>query len=146
MPELLRPELCGLYAITPEGLAPQVLLARVEAALVGGTTFVQYRDKSCDSAQRSELARALLGLCHRYNAQFLVNDDLALALAVGADGSRLGRGHQLPERSHHLGVVCTVSGRCNIHDGTFQAIQCSAMEACTQQGDDHLRPTGGTGI
>jgi thiamine-phosphate pyrophosphorylase len=90
MPEPDRRVLRGLYAITPEGLAPQVLLARAEAALRGGAAFVQYRDKGADAQQRTETARALLGLCHRSGARLIINDDLVLALAINADGVHLG--------------------------------------------------------
>jgi len=80
----------GLYAITPGGVAPSALLARVGAALAGGARLVQYRDKDADAVQRGELARALRSLCKRFDALLLINDDLALALAVNADGVHLG--------------------------------------------------------
>jgi thiamine-phosphate pyrophosphorylase len=86
-----------LYAITPQDVAPQRLLAQVEAALSGGAVCVQYRDKrrdttvtTSDTLQRAETARALRQLCQRFGARFIVNDDLALALAVDADGVHLG--------------------------------------------------------
>jgi thiamine-phosphate pyrophosphorylase len=90
MPESARPVLRGLYAITPEGLAPKVLLARVEAVLLGGAAFVQYRNKEGDSQQCGEQASALLEMCHRFGAYLIINDDLALALAIDADGVHLG--------------------------------------------------------
>jgi thiamine-phosphate pyrophosphorylase len=90
MTEALSPPLRGLYAITPEGLAGEALLARVGAALQGGAAYVQYRDKRRDDARRAETARALLSLCRAFGARLLINDDLALALAVRADGVHLG--------------------------------------------------------
>lgn len=90
MLEAHLPLLRGLYAITPEGVAPDVLLKQVEAALIGGATIVQYRDKSGLARQRAEMARALRLLCHRFSARLVVNDDLELALAVAADGVHLG--------------------------------------------------------
>lgn len=90
MPESERPVLRGLYAITPEGLAPQTLFERTEAALSGGATFVQYRDKQGGALVRAETARVLRGLCHQFGARLIVNDDLALALAIDADGVHLG--------------------------------------------------------
>lgn len=80
----------GLYAVTPTGLPAVDLLGRVAAALQGGALLVQYRDKGRDAEQRSEIARALLYLCRQAGARFLVNDDLALALAIDADGVHLG--------------------------------------------------------
>ena len=85
-----RPALRGLYAITPDGLPEATLLAKAEAALAGGAAVLQLRDKSDDAARRLRLAQALAALCRRFAARFIVNDDLPLALAVGADGLHLG--------------------------------------------------------
>lgn len=81
----------GLYAITPEGLAPELLVARAERALQGGARLLQYRSKDRDPQRRAQLARALAALCRRLGAAFIVNDDVELALAVDADGAHLGR-------------------------------------------------------
>lgn len=81
----------GLYAITPEGLAREALIARTERALVGGARLLQYRSKDADPMRRAEIARALASLCRRHSATFIVNDDVELALAVDADGAHLGR-------------------------------------------------------
>ena len=80
----------GLYAITPDGLPDDVLLERVEAALRGGVRLLQYRDKQSTPSQREEMALALCALCRRYGTGFIVNDDLALALKIDADGVHLG--------------------------------------------------------
>lgn len=80
----------GLYAVTPADLPAATLLDRVGAALRGGCRLIQYRDKSRDDARRAETARALQRLCKQFNARLLINDDLALALAVDADGLHLG--------------------------------------------------------
>lgn len=95
MPEAPRRPLRGLYAITPEGLPAVQLLACVEAALRGGVAVVQYRDKSAAAgdpaaAARIATARAVCALCRRYGARCVINDDLALALALDADGVHLG--------------------------------------------------------
>jgi thiamine-phosphate pyrophosphorylase len=80
----------GLYAITPDGLETAVLLTKVGAALKGGARVVQYRDKSADRARRTNQATGLLSLCRESGAMLIINDDLALALAIGADGVHLG--------------------------------------------------------
>jgi thiamine-phosphate pyrophosphorylase len=81
----------GIYAITPETADTGKLLAQVEAALSGGVSAVQYRDKSTDVALRHEQASELVTLCHRYNVPLIVNDDLRLADLCDADGVHLGR-------------------------------------------------------
>lgn len=91
MPEMKSGALRGLYAITPDGLSETLLLERVEAALRGGVRVLQYRDKLCPAEKREATARRLGALCRRHGAAFIINDDLELALRVGADGVHLGR-------------------------------------------------------
>ncbi|WP_448598972.1 thiamine phosphate synthase [Thermoleptolyngbya sp.] len=67
------------------------LLPIVEAALQGGLSLVQYRDKNADDPTRLQLAEKLCHLCRRYDALFLVNDRVDIALAVDADGVHLGQ-------------------------------------------------------
>jgi thiamine-phosphate pyrophosphorylase len=78
----------GLYAITPEGVDTDALLRQVSAALEGGIAALQYRRKNRAGMQE---AATLAALCRRSGVPFIVNDDLALALACGADGLHLGR-------------------------------------------------------
>jgi thiamine-phosphate pyrophosphorylase len=82
----------GLYAITPEDLAGGATMARVAAAVSSGALCaLQYRRKEASAAQQLAEARELQALCRRHRVPFIVNDDLALALQVGADGLHLGR-------------------------------------------------------
>ncbi|MBK1987543.1 thiamine phosphate synthase [Sphaerospermopsis aphanizomenoides BCCUSP55] len=67
------------------------LFATVEAALKGGLTLVQYREKTADDLIRLERAKQLCQLCHDYGALFIINDRVDLALAVNADGVHLGQ-------------------------------------------------------
>lgn len=67
------------------------LLARVEAALQGGVTLVQYRDKHGNDGERLSTAQELCELCHKYGALFILNDRVDLALGVNADGVHLGQ-------------------------------------------------------
>jgi thiamine-phosphate pyrophosphorylase len=74
----------GLYAITPEESA---LVDKVRAALDGGIALLQYRRKRRDLQEAREIA-ALAG---RYGVPLIVNDDVELALELGAQGVHLGR-------------------------------------------------------
>ncbi|HLP87905.1 MAG TPA: thiamine phosphate synthase [Nostocaceae cyanobacterium] len=77
-----------LYLVTsPE----DNILETVEAALKGGLTLVQYREKTGDDLDRLETARKLCELCHKYDALFIVNDRPDIALAVNADGVHVGQ-------------------------------------------------------
>jgi thiamine-phosphate pyrophosphorylase len=86
----LAHRLAGLYAVTPDLADTATLVARVAAALDGGATTVQYRNKSADAALRREQAGALARVVAARGALFIVNDDAALAAAVGADGVHVG--------------------------------------------------------
>jgi thiamine-phosphate pyrophosphorylase len=79
----------GLYAIT-DGPRPD-LLDVVTQALAGGARLLQYRDKSGDSTRRYSEAAALKRLCDAYAVPLIINDDIALAHAVAADGVHLGK-------------------------------------------------------
>ncbi|KOP24243.1 thiamine-phosphate pyrophosphorylase [Hapalosiphon sp. MRB220] len=77
-----------LYLVTSPS---DKILDTVEAALKGGLTLVQYRDKKVDDAARLQQAQKLRQLCHTYNAIFIINDRVDIALAVDADGVHLGQ-------------------------------------------------------
>jgi thiamine-phosphate pyrophosphorylase len=84
-------KLRGLYAITPDCTDGITLLANVEAALAGGCRIVQFRDKLNNPTERVARARALRDLTRRFAARLLINDDLALAFLIDADGVHLGK-------------------------------------------------------
>lgn len=84
-------KLRGLYAITPEYADGSAMLADIEAALAGGCRIVQFRDKLSDAPERVVRARALRDLTRRFGARLLINDDLALARLIDADGVHLGK-------------------------------------------------------
>src|SRR5690349_1251454 len=77
-------KLRGLYAITPEGPG---LEAKVRAALEGGIALLQYRRKQ---GSREE-ARRIAALAREFAVPLIVNDDVALAIELGAAGAHLGR-------------------------------------------------------
>ena len=81
-----------LYAVTDRAwVGRQTLCQQVEAALQGGATCVQLREKQLDKAAFLAEARQIAALCRRYGAPFIVNDDLDIALACGADGVHVGQ-------------------------------------------------------
>ena len=82
--------LSGLYAVTPDLADTADLVARVEAALAGGATAIQYRNKVADDAMRRVQAGALAAVVSTHGALFIVNDDAVLAAAVNADGVHVG--------------------------------------------------------
>jgi thiamine-phosphate pyrophosphorylase len=93
MPATLEafPPLAGLYALTPDDNLLPRLSALVESALKGGTRWVQYRNKIAPAPLRRAQAADLLRLCRAYGAKLIINDDVWLAVEIGADGVHLGR-------------------------------------------------------
>ncbi|OQW79644.1 MAG: thiamine-phosphate diphosphorylase [Proteobacteria bacterium ST_bin11] len=102
----------GLYAITqPENRTINQVVKDVEAALRGGASVVQYRDKNPLDAP--QVAGLLLQLCHAYHAPLLINDSVSLALAVGADGVHLGRDDgEIAEARRLLGPNAIIGVSC----------------------------------
>lgn len=86
----MKRKLAGLYAITPDEPRTDILVDKVGQALRGGASALQYRNKSAGRELRLEQGRALAALCRAAGAAFIVNDDFALALELGADGAHLG--------------------------------------------------------
>ena len=91
-----------IYAIThAEENGVDAELARIRAALAQGIRLFQVRDKTLASNERYRFANAVAALVHAVpNALLLINDDLALARAVNADGVHLSSAslHALAER------------------------------------------------
>ena len=86
------PAIRGLYAITPDEADTAIIAAKVRRAIAGGARLVQYRNKAASPALRKEQAAALLALCRAKGVPLIVNDDLELAIRLGADGVHLGGG------------------------------------------------------
>lgn len=86
----MKSSVAGLYAVTPDIADTAELLRRVEPALAGGSSLLQYRAKTATPALRLAQGRALLALCRKYQVPLIINDHLDLALALGAHGLHVG--------------------------------------------------------
>ena len=81
-----------LYAVTDRTwVGKQTLYEQVEAALKGGVTCVQLREKELDEAAFLQEAKDICALCRRYNVPFIINDNVEIAIACGADGIHVGQ-------------------------------------------------------
>ncbi len=87
-----RKKLQGLYAITDENLITEENFEKAtKSALQGGCRIIQYRDKSDDHKKRLQQETCLQSLCTQHHAICIINDDIALAKAIHADGVHLGK-------------------------------------------------------
>lgn len=81
-----------LYAITDRSwLNGKTLVSQAELALQGGATILQLREKHLDDATFLEEAKEIQELCRKYGVPFIVNDNVEVALKVGADGIHVGQ-------------------------------------------------------
>ncbi len=81
-----------LYAVTDRAwTGKQSLYAQVEAALKGGVTCVQLREKELPEADFLKEAMEIGALCRRYHVPFFINDNVDIALRCGADGIHVGQ-------------------------------------------------------
>ena len=103
----------GLYAVTPDEPDTNRLLARVETVLRAGASWLQYRNKAASEDLRAEQALALQSLCSRSKVPLIINDDWALAAAVGAAGAHLGEDDgELALARHELGAGAILGASC----------------------------------
>lgn len=109
----MRPVIAGLYALTPDLLDTDELIARVRAAIAGGATAIQYRNKIASPPLQRAQALALRDLCAEPRVSFIVNDDVRLAYAVDADGVHLGRDDApIAGARRRLGQTAIIGASC----------------------------------
>lgn len=88
----------SVYLVTDARLcAARGLIATVLAAVRGGATLVQLRDKDASDAELVDLGRALQAALAGSRARLIINDRIAVAEAIGADGLHLGQSDTDPE-------------------------------------------------
>ena len=81
-----------LYAVTDRSwLGDETLYTQVEKALKGGATMIQIREKELDEAHFEQEAREIQQLCKSYKVPLIINDNVALAKRIHADGVHIGQ-------------------------------------------------------
>ena len=81
-----------LYAVTDRRWTGEVTLEeQVEAALKGGVTFLQLREKDLGTEEYIAQAKKIKALTDKYHVPFVIDDNIEVALAVDADGVHVGQ-------------------------------------------------------
>lgn len=81
-----------LYAVTDRSwLGTDTLAKQIEMALKGGATFVQLREKHLDHDAFLAEALEVKALCKKFSVPFVINDNVALAKEIDADGVHVGQ-------------------------------------------------------
>lgn len=148
----------GLYVIT-DGQAR--LIERVRHALAGGAAMIQYRDLTEEAGRRAEEARAIADLCKGHGVPLIIDHDVALAVAAGADGVHLSQADGSPARVRAalgpdaiVGVSCYASAELAaraVADGASYVSFGAFFPSPTKPGAGHaplelLRETGALGV
>lgn len=81
-----------IYAVTDRSwLDGRSLAQDVEAAIKGGATLIQLREKNMDLDSFLKEAEEILLICRKHDVPLIINDNIDVALAAGADGVHLGQ-------------------------------------------------------
>lgn len=121
----------SLYFITDStGFAEEEFLRRTEAALQGGVTFLQIREKDKTTREYLSLARKVHALTRKYNVPLIIDDRLDIAMAIDAEGVHLGQS-DMP-----IDLARKILGPEKIIGATAKTVP-QALEAC-EQGADYL--------
>ena len=97
----INPGELRLYAVTDRAWAGGMdgVIRQVEAAVKGGATFVQIREKGLDAREFLSEARWIVELCHRMGVRCVINDNVDVALLSGADGVHVGQDDMACEKA-----------------------------------------------
>jgi thiamine-phosphate pyrophosphorylase len=105
---------CQLYLISPLNVGDE-FPARLERALATRLVAAfQYRVKGLDQHDAARLAEPLQAICTRHDVAFIVNDSIALAKRLKADGVHLGQGDgDVREAREELGREAQIGVTCH---------------------------------
>lgn len=107
---------CQLYLISPLDVGGDFPVRLEEALAAAPVAAFQLRVKGVDQHEAARLAEPLQAICAAHETAFIVNDDMALAKRLRADGVHLGQGDGDPKEARRLlgpdaqiGVTCHAS-------------------------------------
>ncbi len=137
---------CQLYLISPGDVGGE-FPDRLKAALDGGAVAAfQFRVKDIDQHEAARLADPLQRICTDRDVAFIVNDSVALARRLGADGVHLGQGdgdlreaRDILGPSVQIGVTCHASRHLAMEAGEAGAdyVAFGAFYPSTTKASEH---------
>ena len=124
-------EQARLYLVTDStGLSEDVFLGKVRAALDGGVTLMQLREKNKTTREYMDLATKVHAITREYNVPLIIDDRIDVAMAIGAEGVHLGQS-DMP-----IDIARKIVGEDMIIGATTKTVP-QALEAY-QNGADYL--------
>ena len=113
---------CQLYLISPLDVGGDFPVRLAEALAAGPVAAFQFRVKGVDQHEAARLAAPLQAICADRDVAFIVNDDMALARRLDADGVHLGQGDGDPREARALlGPKAQIGVTC--HDSRHLAME-----------------------
>ena len=113
---------CQLYLVSPLDVAGAFTDQLASALDAGPVAAFQFRVKGVDQHEAARLAEPLQAICADRDVAFIVNDDMALAKRIGADGVHLGQGDGDPREARALlGAGAQIGVTC--HDSRHLAME-----------------------
>jgi thiamine-phosphate pyrophosphorylase len=113
---------CQLYLISPLDVAGGFVDRLARALDAGPVAAFQFRVKGIDQHEATKLAEPLQRICAEREVAFIVNDSIALAKRLGADGVHLGQGDGDPREAREvLGPSAQIGVTC--HDSRHLAME-----------------------
>ena len=113
---------CQLYLISPLDVGGDFSQRLRQALEAGPVAAFQFRVKDIDPEEAARLAEPLKAICDEFDVAFIVNDDVALAERLGADGIHLGQGDEsLKNARAALGKDVQIGITC--HDSRHLAME-----------------------
>jgi thiamine-phosphate diphosphorylase len=126
------------YFITDDGVDGFPALDQVRVAIEAGATMVQYRNKSF-SLDAFEAVEAIGRLCRENRVPFIVNDNVLLARAVGADGVHVGQDDASPRLARRVVGPKAIVG---VSVSTMEELERTDLAFCDYIGTGPTFPTG----
>ena len=118
----------GLYVIVdPEATRGRDVVEVAAAALRGGTSVIQLRDKTRDKGEVLQIARTIRELCDRHDALFIVNDDADIAYLSDAHGLHVGQTDLPVAEARRVLSPDQIVGRSN--NGVEESLESEAQGA-----------------
>lgn len=143
-----------LYLVTDPWLCRDLgIVETVRAAIAGGVTMVQLRDKEASTEQLIETAKALKQVMKGSGIPLIINDNIDVAIAVDADGVHIGQSDDAPLKARQtLGEGKIIGLSCE----TIDRVRSAPVDALNYLGigpvfatptkGDHSAPIGLDGL
>jgi thiamine-phosphate pyrophosphorylase len=144
----------SLYLVLDPGLCSGIgMIETARAAVAGGVTMVQLRDKYSGTAVMIETGRALMAMLSGSGALLVINDDVDAALAIGADGLHIGQDDINPQRARAMIGADMILGLSVETEALAAAIDPALVDYAgvgpvfsTPTKPDHKQPIGYEGL